>query len=242
MLKVTLHATKPAQVGPNNLLGKLDIGYAKLESLADYKAVMLTAGLGEQAPISLAKYPRWSASLWDLVARVVCLGINRREAVWPAEIANQRKGAYIADMTAVVEHWPDGLETRRAAVGTAHVAMCRTRCNYVASFHDDICGERRSDVFRHTPLVLSPWDLLVRGFAQATTGTFELPPRPRLYVPIPVEDAGANFVPLDTLQEPARTGIERWLLRKQLSPVTIQLVEGPCVTEAQFVEFLERAV
>jgi len=41
MLKVTLHNSKPGRTSPHNLLGKLDIGYATLSSMAEYKAVML---------------------------------------------------------------------------------------------------------------------------------------------------------------------------------------------------------
>ena len=242
MLKVTLHNSKPGRTSPNNLLGKLDIGYAKLNSMADYKAMMLSAGIGEHAPISLTDYPRWSASMWDLIARVICIGINRREAVWPADIPNARRGAYIENMTAIVEHWPDGFEIRRATIGTAHVEMCARRCNYVATFDDDMCGRQRSDVFRHTPVALTPWDLLARAFAQAFNGCFELPPRPRPYLPISVEHAGASYVVLDTLQLPARKAVERWLAYRRLATTTIDLVDGLCVTEAQFVEFLEHAV
>ena len=37
MLKVTLHNSKPGRTSPNNLLGKLDIGYAMLSSIGEYK-------------------------------------------------------------------------------------------------------------------------------------------------------------------------------------------------------------
>ena len=100
MLKVTLHHATPARVSAQNILGRLDSGYARLDATADYKAVMQTSGLGEQSPITLSDYPRWSASIWDLVARIVCLGINRREAIWPTEIPQQRRCAFIDDMTA----------------------------------------------------------------------------------------------------------------------------------------------
>lgn len=53
MLKVTLHYATPARVSAQNLLGRLDIGYAKLDAYADYKAVMFTAGVGEQPPVQL---------------------------------------------------------------------------------------------------------------------------------------------------------------------------------------------
>jgi hypothetical protein len=242
MLKVTLHTGKPARANECNLLGRLDIGYASLDAHADYKAVMLSSGLGEQAPVTLKGYPRWSASLWDLVARVACLSLSGQEAVWPAEIPVARTGAYSVELSAIVEHWPDGLGTRRAKVGTAHLVMQSRRCNYRATFTDDILGSQTSTVFRHTPKVLTPWDLLVRAYAWTTTETFALPSRPKLYTPLPFEHEGTSYVCLDTVQEPARTGCLRWLLKRGVEAVTVPFVEGPCVTETRFVEFLQKAV
>jgi hypothetical protein len=242
MLKVTLHAAKPRDANAQNLLGRLDIGYAKLDAIADYKGVMLTMGLGEQAPVKLTGYPRWSATLWDLVARMACLSTNRKEAVWPAEMPVERTGAFVRDLTALVEHWPDGLDTRRATVGTAHIAMTSRRCNYRALFTDDILGETTSEVFRHTPKALNHWDLLSRAYAKASTDTFALPPRPTLYVPIPFEHDSASYVSLETVSEPARSGCFRWLNKRRIDTVTVPVVDGPCVTEALFVEFLRKAV
>lgn len=203
---------------------------------------MQTTGLGEQSPISLNNYPRWSASIWDLIARSVCIGISRREAIWPAEIPPQRRCAFIEDMTALIEHWPDGVHTRRASVGSAHVAMKRRKGSYAATFTDDILGEQRSEVFTHAPETLNHWDLLVRAYAWMVTESFELPPMPRLYTPIPVVHDGVSYVGLDTVSEPARSGICRWLSRRGIAPVSVDLLAGECVTEAHFSEFLQRAI
>lgn len=242
MLKVTLHASKPRNVSAQNLIGRLDVGYVTLDAMADYKGLMLTTGLGEQAPVRLTGYPRWSASIWDLLVRMVCLSLSGREAVWPEVLPNTRRGAFIEDMTAVVEHWPDGFDTRRSTVGTAHVAMTSRRCNYRATFTDDILGTVVSDVFRHTPIGLAPWDLLTRAYAWLTTQSGVLPARPTLYTPIPIADGGQSYVALETVAEPARTGCYRWLDKRQIDTVTLPVVEGPCITESQFVEFLRRAV
>lgn len=242
MLKVSLHHAAPERVSPCNVLGRLDIGYARLDATADYKAVLFCCGLGEQTPVQLKGYPRWSASVWDLVARTVCLSLYRREAVWPAELPLERKGAFIDDLTAVIEHWPDGFETRRATIATAHVAMWRRRCHYTATFQDDLTGQRESTVFLHSPKGLSPWDLLVRAYCWTAHESFELPPRPSLYTPIPVEEAGQSFVSLDTVSEPARTGITRWMTRKGMPAATVPFLAGPCVAEADFVKFLRFAV
>lgn len=242
MLKVTLHASTPRNVSARNLLGRLDIGYSKLEAVADYKGVILTSGLGEHAPMSLKGYPRWSASIWDLTVRMACLGINRCEDVWPVELAASRTGAFIENLSALIEHWPDGSDTRRSTVGTAHVAMTSRRCNYRATFTDDILGPMVSDVFRHTPKALAPWDLLTRAYAWLTTMSGALPARPTLYTPLPITESGKSYVALETVEEPARTGCHRWMTKRGLAFATLPMFAGPCVTEPQFVEFLRRAV
>ncbi len=242
MLKISLHYATPSTINERNVLGRLDIAYARLDATADYKALMFITGVGEQAPIRLEKYPRWSASIWDLVARVVCLGLSQTEATWPAELPYVRKCAFIDDMTAVIEHCPDGDDTRRAVVATAHVRRSHRKGHYTAVFTSDLHAPMQSTVFTHTPLGLTPWDLLTRAYAWTVHERFELPPRPLLYTPIPVQQGDQSLVPLETVREPARTGVLRWLRKCGLAPTTLNGVSGPCVTEAQFVEFLRRAI
>jgi hypothetical protein len=242
MLKVSLHYATPAQVSAKNVLGRLDIGYAKLDLKADYKAVMFTTGVGEQAPVQLTDYPRWSASIWDLVSRVVCLSLGSKEAISPENLPFEKKPAFIDNLTAVIEHWPDGLDVRRSTIGTAHVQMRHRKGQYTAIFETDLQDPVRSSIFTHTPLGLSPWDLLARAYAWAINERFELPARPTLYTPITVAHGTASYVALETVSEPARTGIQRWLRKRCLEPSTVDVVTGPCVTEACFVEFLRKAV
>jgi hypothetical protein len=240
MLKVSIHACEPGDASQNNLLGRLDIAYAKLGAIADYKAIMLATGFGVLAPARLEKYPRWSAGLWDLVARVICVCINRREDLGPAPVT-ARRGAYITNLVAIVEHWPDGQEMRRSRVAEAHVRMLGKRCNYEATFEDDITGTVTSGIFRHTPAVITAWDLLARAFAWTVTESFVLPPRPALYTPIPFEEAGDSYVCLETVNEPARTGCLRWLEKRAIALIECAGLKD-CVLESQYVEFLERGV
>lgn len=242
MLKVTLHYATPATVSARNILGKLDIGYLRLDAVADYKGILFSTSVGEQAPVQLLGYPRWSASVWDLIARIVCLSLNRSEELWQGDLGHGKKGAFIDDMTAVIEHWPDGTDARRATVGTAHVHMHNRRCNYTATFEDDILGKRESSIFVHAPQGLTPWDLLARAYAWTVQERFELPPRPTLYTPIPIEHDSVSYIPLDTVSEPAYTGVSRWLTKMTIPVKAIDLIQGPCVTEAQFVAFLRTAV
>lgn len=241
MLKVSLHHGSPGRESAQNLLGRLDIGYQKLDAYADYKLVMTAAGIGELPPARVTDYPRWAAGIWDLVARAICVCLHRREVLEGGNMPG-RRGAFIQDMTAVIEHWPDGLDIRRSTVGTAHVRMRHRRCHYTATFQDDILGTQESTVFNHAPEALTPWDLLCRAYAWTIHEHFELPARPSLYTPIPVQHAGQSLVCLDTVAEPAATGIRRWLQKLERTPLSTDFLAGPCVPEGWFVEFLQRAV
>lgn len=242
MLKVSVHHATPNQVSPRNVLGRLDIAYARLDAIADYKAVMVSTGLGEHAPVQLNAYPRWSANIWDLVARTVCLGLNQKEAIWPAELPPARNCAFIDDLTAVIEHHPDGLDSRRSTVGIAHLAMRRRKGHYTARFESDLQPAIESTVFVHRPEGLNPWDLLGRAYAWTVQERFELPPRPVLYTPFTLQAGQDAYVPLDTVKEPARTGILRWLHKRGEVTPPQDFLTGPCISEALFVEFLRRAV
>lgn len=240
MLKVFLHSCAPGDISPFNRLGRLDIGYDKLDAYADYKVILQQAGVGEFPPAKVTAYPRWSASIWDLVARSACVSLWGEESLPPVGVA--RRGAYTDRMTALVEHWPDGFELGRSTVGVATLEMLRKKCHYRAKFEDDILGEHLSSEFVHTPDALSPWDLLARAYAWTCHESFRLPPRPELYTRLTVEDGNQTLAPLEMVKEPARTGLSRWMVGKAIQPLTSQLVLGPCVREADYVRFLRTAV
>lgn len=243
MLKISLHFATPSTISAENVIGRLDIGYAKLDAHADYKAVMFTAGLGEHAPIQLYDYPRWSGSVWDLVARTICKSLNDREVLPPLEIDPKSRYAFIDDMTAVIEHHQDGMDNRRSTIATAHIKMCKRRGSYIARFETDIEGDdKESTIFTYKPKQLMSWDLLARAYAWSVNERFELPLRPKLYAPILVADDGKSLVNLGTLSEPAFSGITKWLYKRGIKTLTSEIVDGPCVTEADFVQFLRRAV
>jgi hypothetical protein len=169
MLQVSLHFATENTATFFNRVGWLDIGYEKLDAFANYKAKLFVAGEGERPTIRIEKYPRWSASVWDLVLRVVAKGLHGDEAL-PGGLPLGRKGAFIDHLYAKLEHVADGADGRRSHIGSVSVVMKRTRCNYVATVHDDFCGTRQSEVFRHTPAVLNHWELFARGVACALSG------------------------------------------------------------------------
>lgn len=240
MLKVFLHNGPLDQANSFNQLGRLDIGYESLDIHADYKAVLRMPGVGELPPAQLNGYPRWTASVWDLVMRATAMCIHREEVLPHLEVT--RRGAFAHRLSAIVEHWPDGLEYGRSAVGTAEIRMLRRRCRYVATFEDDILGAKTSVEFSHTPDVLMHWDLLARAYAWTSHGQPSMPPRPTLYMPIPYQEDGQVVVCVDTVREPARTGLSRWMLTKGVSPFVVPALSCPCIKEADYVRFLQRAV
>lgn len=243
MLHLSLHFADEKTASFYNRVGWLDIGYEELDAFATYKAKLFVVGQGELPTVRITKYPRWSASVWDLVLRVIATGLNGKEQL-NDELLVGRKGAFIDQLYAKLEHVADGADGRRSHIGQASVVMKRTRCNYVANIEDDFCGMRQSEVFRHTPAVLSHWDLFARGVASSLTGTQTVPPRPALSLPstLALDDEKKKFVSLARLTEPARSGFTRWLAKKGERPLDHSSAPQGLVPEALYVQFLRTAV
>jgi len=241
VLKVTLHAGLLEDVCLNNMLGKLEFGYTKLAAVASYKAELLTCGIGAHGITHYADYPRWSASVWDLVMRLICRALHVSD-VLPDMSTTKRTGAYARAMCAVIEHWEDGELTRRAEIGTAQITMLRTRGTYVCELADDMTGVRTSEVFRHIPPVLMHWDLMCRAIAVTEYGQQTIPAKPGLMLPSFFNESGRNYVALGTLRRPARDGIVRWLSRMKIEPQLMEGRHGGVVTEGVYVQFLREAM
>lgn len=71
MLRVTLHSGESTKRSLSNQMAVLDIAYARREAVADYLVAYSARNRGEVEPDRILEYPRWSASLWDLVARAL---------------------------------------------------------------------------------------------------------------------------------------------------------------------------
>jgi len=113
MLKVSIHAGPSEAVSRFNLLGWLDIGYEKLAPVADYKTFLFQSGVGASLPTSIYAYPRWSASLWDLTARAIALGLRTELDCLTEEVPTvQREGkafAFAKQICALIEHVPPSI-------------------------------------------------------------------------------------------------------------------------------------
>jgi hypothetical protein len=242
MLKVSLHACKPGKETSMNVLGRMDIAYEVLQAEASYKSAMYVAGVGELPMSFITNYPRWSATVWDLVARLICLTLNQMEALCPEDVTPDKRPAFIENMSAVIAHWPDGLNKNVAQIATATITMHKRKGHYSAVFSSDLESDFGTSLFVHKPAGIQAWDLLARAYAHAASGRFVLPPRPALCLPIPIEENDKSYVAIDTLPAVTRNGLVRWMTRTQRPFSQVNIVSSECVSEEEFVDFLSTAV
>ncbi|MFG6463726.1 hypothetical protein ACG04Q_19285 [Roseateles sp. DXS20W] len=243
MFTVTLHTGLLKDASLHNMLGRLDFGYSKLDIVADYKSELFSCGVGSHGIRELKDYPRWSATIWDLVARLVAVGLYVKEALpeMPHEPASPR-GASATRMCAVIEHWSELEETRRARVGWAQLTSQGRACDYVCQLSDDLLGTRTSAVFRHAPEVLQHWDLLARAVSWTYSKSWQLPERPTLRVPKPFEEMGKRYVGLSKVPDPARSGLERWLAREGIAVARPANAPSGIVPEDLYNRFMSKVL
>lgn len=241
MLKVFLHSSAFRQLSSSNLIGRLDIAYEELAVYADYKVAMVQAGVGERPIAFIRDYPRWSASVWDLVARAICVCLHDVEQL--PSLPRLRSGPFMQYLTAGIEHWPDGFSSGRSTIGVAQITMCRKRRQYNMKFEDDIMGVTEGRSMVYTPRgELNAWDLLARAYSWARHGSQELPPRPSLAMPPKLEVDGETWVPIEHVAEPALTGLRRWMDKECIPLVPLTDHKGHFVRGDHFSKFLNRAV
>ncbi|MDL1861338.1 hypothetical protein FBR04_09950 [Betaproteobacteria bacterium PRO7] len=240
MLRVTLHAGGPGEVSAANRLGWLDISYSKLAAMATYRAVLFAQRVGALAPVDIQDYPRWSASVFDLVARALALSLYRVESIPQDDAAGGR--AYAETLTVRIEHSGLAGPQRRKWLGELVIERTGRRGNYEAVFDEDILGRSATARFTHRPQVLTPWDLVLRAIAHRLTGASRLPPRPALIWPPGIEKNGRSYLSLVHLEEPARTGYLRWLEEQGLHPADDPQEPAAMSPRDWYLRFLNTAV
>lgn len=246
MLHVSVHSGALTAASRFNTLAWLDIGYERLEPIADYKVVLFQSGIGATLPVTLPNYPRWSASLWDLTARALALCLSAAsgeasEAIQPVPCTRKRF-AFASRISAEIAHTPSGSGRHRRTLGTVEIAQAKQRGVYVARFDEHTQPRHTTAPFRFAADYLHPAELLLHACAVRLTGQAELPPRPALCVPPPVEINGVRFVPLHLLVEPARTGFAQWLARNSEPPLEHEKAPLGIAPETLYAQFLRDAV
>ncbi len=247
MLKVSIHAGALATATRFNLLAWLDIGYEKLAPVATYKTILFQNGVGATPPTAIYDYPRWSASLWDLVARAIALGLRSdvdclTEEV-PTVTISRKRGAFARQVSALIEHVPTTGSERRRTLGSVDIVQAgRTRGTYIARFEEHTMGRHVTEPFAFRPDYLRPAELLLHACLIRLAGKPELPVRPSLCVPTPVEVDGRRYVPIHRLVEPARTGFVTWLHHSGKPPAEHQGAPQGIAPESLYLKFLSEAV
>lgn len=212
MLSISIHASSPGNADRFNRLARLDIVYEQLSPVADYKVVLQERNFGSRPPRMLTQYPRWSSSLWDLVARAVAISLPveapSTEHV-PEFESGGKRCAFIREMCAILDHSANDI---RNTLGTAHIKQAgRKRGCYVATFEEHTIKPFQTEVFQFAPAFFRPAELLIQACLQRLSGTAELPPRPALCAPPPLQVDGLPYIQIHQLVEPARTGFRTWL-------------------------------
>jgi len=232
MLSVQIHAGLLADRTAHNQLGSMDIAYQKKAPLSDYLAALTLRQAGELEPRVVSNYPRWSGSLWDLVARALTQALYKDD-VAPAAAKADRRCAYATKLSVVVQG--STLYELGRQLATAEIVQQGTRGQYTATFKEDILGERIAQ-FEYGCKALNPADLLLRAICHALFGKDTLAKRPSLILPPSMLIEGKERFDIEALSEPARTGFSRF--RAKIAP--LEMPEAMPLA-AQYVHFLLKA-
>lgn len=244
MLRVSLHAGPAGKANRFNLVAWVDIGYDRLAPVADYTVVLYQSGIGATMPLPLSKYPRWSSSLWDLAARSIAIGLNdsTSEAV-PKLETRDKQFAFLTEMSVVIEHYAGGDVNWRTTLGTAALMQHgRKRGTYVAKFEEHTMQPVTIAPFEFKPAFLQPVELLLHACLHRMNGKAEMPARPALCVPMPVQVEGVSYVPVHHLVEPARTGLLNWMNWNGMQPKEHDGAPQGLVPDSVYSTFLREAV
>jgi hypothetical protein len=247
MLRINIHAGALETASRFNLLAWLDVGYEKLEPIADYKTMLFQAGIGAMLPAPIYNYPRWSASLWDLTARALALGLrevpeNITEEL-PSFVYSDKRFAFADQMCASIEHLPTAGNRHRRTLSSLQIKQVgRRRGHYVAAFDEHTMKRHLTSPFIFRPARLQAAELVLYACLIHLNGKPELPPRPALCVPPPFEVDGQRFVQIHQLTEPARTGFVTWLYHNDTAPLEHKAAPSGIAPERMYVRFLKEAV
>jgi hypothetical protein len=246
MLRVSIHAGGYADVSQANLTDWLDIASEQREAVSPYKVVLFCTGTGAKDPCTLEAYPRWSASLWDLVARAIAASLMGSDVAADGTLPDVLRGKHVAfaeRLCAVIRHVPcSGIGVRELG----HMELRRFRRGrgvYTATLHEELQPSRSILPFVFAPAFLRPAELVMRAALVALTGDHvRLPAKPALVLPRPISIGGVPYVPLHRLREPAQTGFLRWLNSRGREPIAHKDARLGVAPEAEFSKFLMNAV
>lgn len=230
MLKVYVYSGDLASRNPGKHLLVLDIAYAKKSYLSNYAVAMSVRGTGEVLPDILTNYPRWSASLWDLVARALTRILYRADQV-PNLAEPDKRCAYATKICARIER--STVNDRCVELATVEIEQIPSkRGTYVAKFWEEIQGHHEAR-FVYGLKSLNHADLLLRAICHLLFGKDTLGPKPALILPPTLAVDGVDHFHSEALLEPAKTGFLRYQFNA--APNTSP---DPMPKAAEYVRFL----
>jgi len=257
MLHVSIHAGRLKEVCAANRLDWLDIGYAKLGAKADYRVALFRVDRGAAPIVDIKLYPRWSASVWDLVVRAIALGLSAQPGppieqlpdLTPLEEpiavpgSKRKKPQLFADaeiLSAIVYHQASE-GTEDSQVATMQVDRQRARGVYRAKLTEDRRPAVLTEEFLFRPEFLIPCELVARAALMALTGSIkDLPERPSFKMPVHHMVDGVSHVVIRHIPEPARTGFIRFLHKIKQAPANLASTKDAAVPTTLYSEFVEK--
>ena len=248
MLRVSIHAGPLGGISRFNRLDWVEIGYKHLAEEADYKVVLFEVGCGVRDQVDLHKYPRWSASVWDLTARAIAAAFspdpkNPKEEAQPVDDVSE-KVAFADRVSAVIRHIPNAGNAIRQLGAIEIVGDEFERGFYGTTVKEEMMPTLRPAPFFFAPRFLRPSELILRGILQGLTGnSTRLPTRPSLLKIEPEIINDERCALTERIPEPARSGFRRWLLQRKKNPAERPYdATASAVPYELFNEFLKKAV
>lgn len=244
MLRVNIHAGRYEDASQGNLTDWIDIAYERQNVVADYKVLLFCTGVGAKDPYVLKSYPRWSTSLWDLVARAIAISLMPGTNPDGGELAPVVRGKHVAyaEKMCAILRYTTTVGAKERELGSMQIRRFKKgRGVYQATLHEDLQPSRSALPFVFAPSFLRPAELVLRAATVALTGDHaRLPPRPPLQMPRTEIVSGTKHVPIHRLREPARTGFLRWLHAQGRAPAAHPGARLGIVPDADFQKFLKQ--
>ncbi|MEN8517950.1 hypothetical protein [Burkholderia sp. RS02] len=98
MLRVIVELWPGGRESSKRVIATADIGRIRNGKHADYEVELHEALLGDIGDTAVVrKYPRWSASVWDLVARSIAAALNRGKEELPPRPVLPEVPVHISD-------------------------------------------------------------------------------------------------------------------------------------------------
>lgn len=249
MIKLSIFAGPLESANLHNRLAWLDLAYHEVRPYASYKACLFQSGQGCSPTVLLRSYPRWSSSIWDLMARVIslCLNVQGKEEgqdleVLPEPIGGSKAVAFAEEISATVEHHAGGKVTRIRTVCTMSIKRGRKKGSYVASLTDNMGQSFEGIEVVYRPSVFQPALLVAKVACQHLHGdSNKLPTRPLLVLPRPQAEKGYNWICVHAVREPAKSGFLRWLSESKIPLITSDLY-GEVVDADYYAQFLTESL